>query len=113
MGQLGFRDAIGALTAANLVTAGAWVVTFTPEMMPSEPEFEIWHGALRGPGGYALVYIDNELFGVAENGSINEYSPPTAMFIRKGQTVSLHWSIALAPAPHVWFRFRQPEVGRI
>lgn len=113
MSDLGHRSAVGVLSPANLVTPGAWVVQFTPEMMPNESAFEIWHGAVRGPGGYFLVYIDNSLYGVGENGLINEYAPPTPMYVRKGQNVSLHWSISTPPAPQVWLYFRQPEVGRI
>jgi hypothetical protein len=114
-GNLGSRFALGQLSTANKFTPGTslWVVTFKPETMPSEPEFEIWHGAVRGPGGIFLVYIDDQLFGVGENGLINEYAPSTPMFIRKGQAVTLHWSIATAPAPTAWFYFRRPEVGRI
>lgn len=112
-GNLGFRSAEGVISASNYLTAGCWVVTFTPEEMPAEPEFEIWHGAIRGPGGYFLVYIDNAMFGVGQNGLINEYTPVQPMFIRKGQTVTLNWSISTGNAPRAWLYFRQPEVGRI
>ena len=113
MGQLGYRQATGALLATNKVTPGAWVVTFPTQTLPSDQDFEIWHGALRGPGGYALIYIDDSLYGVAENGLINEYAPPQAMYIRKGQAISLHWSISTGTAPTVTFWLRQPEVGRL
>jgi hypothetical protein len=115
MGYLGVRTAVGVLSANNRVTTPAtgWVVTFTPEMMPTDAEFEIWHGATRGPGGYFLVYKDDALFGVGQNGFINEYAPVNAMFVRKGQSVSLHWSTNIGTAPIVWFEFRQPEVGRL
>lgn len=115
MGYLGARTTLGVLSANNRITAGGWVVTFTPEVFQvNDAEFEIWHGSLRGPGGYALVYIENDLFGVAENGEINEYSPAGgAMFIRKGQTVTLHWSINSGSAPQVWFYLREPEIGPI
>lgn len=113
MSDLGQRSAIGALSPNNFIVPGAWVITFLPEMMPSEPVFEMWHGAVRGPGGYFLVYIDNALFGVGQNGLINEYTSPSAMYVRKGQTVTLNWSIATGTAPQAWLYFRQPEVGRV
>lgn len=114
-GNLGKRNATGALTTANRVTPGTslWVVTFTPQNFSVSPDFEIWHGAARGPGGYFLVYIDDSLFGVAENGLINEYAPQIPMYVRDGQNVTCHWSVATNPAPEVVFYLRQPEVGRI
>lgn len=115
MGYLGFRSAVGALTTRNFLTPGTnlWVVTFPPQSMPSDADYEIWHGAIRGPGGYFLVYIDDQLFGVGENGLINEYAPPEAMYVRKGQTITLNWSIATGAAPMAWFYLRTPEIGRI
>lgn len=111
--NLGFRDRTGVLSPDNRFTPGGWVITYRPEDMPAEAEFEVWHGAIRGPGGRFLVYIDNALFGVGENGSTNEYSPKIPMFIRKGQTITLHWSIATGTAPQAWLYFRRPEVGRL
>lgn len=106
----------GVLSTNNFVTPGTnlWVVTFAPADMPDEAEFEIWHGFALGPGGYFLTYIDNSGFGVGQNGLINEYSPKgDAMFIRKGQTVTLNWSIGTGTAPRAWLYFRTPEVGRL
>lgn len=116
--NLGDRSAIGKKDVnnrnpANFITPGAWVITFTPEELPSDTDFEMWHGAVRGPGGYFLVYLDDKLYGVGENGLINEYAPSIAMYIRKGQTITLHWSTATGNAPTAWLYFRQPEVGRI
>lgn len=105
--------AVGALSAANRIASGNWLVTYTPEMLPRDATFEVWHGAVIGPGGYFRVYLDDALFGVGENGAINEYSPKQPMFVRKGQTITLHWSIATGTAPQCWLYFRQPEVGRI
>lgn len=111
-GNLGPAYAIGVLSAANKVTSGAWVVTFTPAILGTrQSDFEVWHGAIRGPGGYFLVYVDELLYGVGENGAINEYSPNIAMYIRSGQTITLHWSIATGTAPQAWLYLRQPESG--
>jgi len=114
--NLGDRSAVGAAPTVlnpNRVTTGAWIVTFPPEALPSDSDFEVWHGAVRGPGGYFMVYLDDKLYGVGENGLINEYAPPTAMYVRKGQTITFHWSIPTAPAPQVWIYLREPEVGRL
>jgi hypothetical protein len=114
-GNLGQASAIGILGTSvyqNRITAGAWVVRFKPDALPRD-DFEVWHGFANGPGGYFFVYIDDAPFGVGENGRINEYTPVIPMFVRKGQEISLHWSIATTPAPQVWLYFRQPEVGKI
>lgn len=112
--NLGVRSAIGATSTSNRVTSGAWVVTFRPDKLAAnEPEFEVWHGAIRGPGGYFLVYIDDQMYGVGENGLINEYAPPAAMWVRKGQEITFHWSISTGTAPQVWLYLRRPEVGRL
>jgi len=112
-GNLGDRSATGVQSNTNRVLSGAWVVTFTPAMLPSESDFEVWHGAAKGPGGYFHVYIDDKFYGVGANGLINEYTPTIPMYVRKGQSISLHWSTPNLPAPLVWLYFRQPEVGRI
>lgn len=115
MGYLGYRTATGRTTGVtNKVTSGAWVVTFTPEIFgQGAEEFEIWHGAARGPGGYFLTFIDDTFYGVGENGRINEYTPPIPCFMRRGQTFSLHWSIATGTAPQVTLFLRTPEIGII
>ncbi len=107
------RSAGGVLSAANKNVAGGWVVTFRPQDMPNDADYEVWHGAVRGPGGFFLLYVDDALYGIGENGLINEYAPPTAMFVRKGQTITLNWSIATGAAPQAWLYLRSPEIGRI
>lgn len=110
--NLGHRAEEGALNPNNPVTPGAWTVEFKPAVLPSE-HFEVWHGALVGPGGHAIVYLDNTMYGVAQNGRINEYAPSIPMYVMKGQTIFVHWSIGTGTFPTVTFFFRQPEVGRI
>ena len=87
--------------------------TWRTQVLPADTDFEVWHGALRGPGGQFLVYLDDQLYDVGENGAINAYEPNIAMYVRKGQEISMHWSIATGTAPMVWLYLRQPEVGRI
>jgi hypothetical protein len=103
---------IGTAQYPNRISTANWVVLFKPEDLPRDLDFEVWHGAAIGPGGYALVYLNNDLYGVMENGRYNEFSPnSSSMFVVKGSEISLHWSIATGTAPQVWFYLREPEVG--
>ena len=109
MTDMGDRYAVGALSPDNLITPGCWVVSFTSSNLPIDNEYEMYHGALRdGPGGYFLMYRGSSLYGVGVNGKVNEYNPDIPMYCRKGQEISLHWSIATGTAPKVWLYFRTP-----
>lgn len=117
MGYLGNAQAVGVKDASNrapmnLVTAGAWVVTFTPQVFgQGDADFEVYRGACKGPGGYFETYIETTLYGNGENGRINEFSPANPMFIRRGQTFTMHWSIATGTAPLVVLYLRTPQIG--
>lgn len=116
MAFLGVRPKTGVATTQGKLSPGTslWVVTWGPKDLPADQDFEVWHGAVRGPGGYFLVYIDDAMFGAAENGLINEYAPAGgAMYVRKGQEISFNWSIGSGNAPQAWIYLRQPEIGRI
>lgn len=115
MSDLGDRYAEGALSTNNKITPGTslWVVTFPPKELNASPDFEVYHGSALGPGGYFLVYLDEKLYGVGENGSLNEYSPKIPMYVRDGQTITAYWSIGSGTAPKMWLWLRQPEVGKI
>jgi hypothetical protein len=110
--DLGHLSKVGIASTLNRITSGAWVVTYRQQDLPREA-FEVWHGAARGPGGYFLVFLDDHMYGVGENGAINEYTPAIPMFVRPGQEITLHWSIATGTAPTVTLYFRKPEVGRL
>lgn len=112
-GNLGVRTRLGTLSTANRIASGNWVIEFRPQDLPADSDFEVWHGAIRGPGGYFLVYLDDSLYGVGENGLINEYAPDIAMYVRKGQAITLHWSTATGTAPQAWLYLREPEVGKL
>lgn len=111
--DLGSRPATGVLSQANKITAGGWVVTFKSQDLPKESRFECWHGVAVGPGGYFLTYLGGVLYGVGQNGRLNEYAPNVPMLVKAGQDIELHWSIATGSAPQVTLYFRQPEVGII
>lgn len=113
MAVLGVRYRTGALNPLNPIAAGNWSIEYRPQDLPADSDFEIYHGAVRGPGGYFLVYLDNSLYGVGENGLINEYAPDIPMYVRKGQSIWLHWSTATGTRPEAWLYPREPEVGKL
>lgn len=110
-GFLGYRQQSTAVQTKNNkidITQALWVMTWAPADMPAQ-DFEVWHGAIRGPGGYFLVYIDDAMFGAAENGAINEYGPRgKPMYVRKAQTITMHFSIGSGKAPVGWLWLQQP-----
>lgn len=110
---LGHRSKVGVLSSNNRITANGWLISFTPRDMPIDADMEMYHATIRGPGGFFLTFLDDIQYGVSSNGKISEYAPTQAMYIRKGQEVSFHWSILTAPAPKVWIYLREPEVGRL
>lgn len=115
-GNLGARGPVaGVLTTQNKVTPGTalWVATFRPQDLAVSPAAEVYHGSLRGPGGYFLVYIDEWFYDIGVNGLINAYDPKWPMYIREGQSISFHWSTGTGSAPQVWLYLREPEVGRL
>lgn len=107
---LGARTQTGVQSPANRIMPGAWVVEFVSGKDFRSEDVEVWHAAFIGPGGYVRVYIDHDLFGVAENGKINEYTPSIPMYVKKGQRITLHWSTDATPAPVVTLWLRTPAV---
>lgn len=117
MANLGVRQGIGVaptIAFPNLLGGTGWVIYFRPQQLPSQPDFEMWHGSIRGPGGFFVVFLDDSQYGVGINGRINEYAPSgPAMYVRKGQTISFHWNTNAPAAPIAWIYLREPEVGRL
>lgn len=108
-GQLGVRPATGILSADNRNVPGSWVVTFTPgEDLPAI-DVEVWHIAVKGPPGNFDVYIDDAFYSTAVRSDRNEYDPKHPMYVRRGQTITFHFSSADTPAPQVWLYLRQPR----
>jgi hypothetical protein len=108
-GYLGDRGASTvALSAGNRYVAGGWVATFLGKDLWPEP-VEIYHIALRGPGGGFLVYIDDKFYSNHGRSDINEYDPNNAMYLRPGQTVTFEFKSAAAPAPTVNIFARRPS----
>lgn len=107
-GYLGNRSASGILSSANLFVSGCWVVTFTAEDLAYPADAEIYHAAVRGPGGGFLVYIDTDFYSASDRGDINEYDPKHPMLVRRGQSVTFHWNVTSTPAPQVWLYAKEP-----
>ena len=108
-GYLGNRGASTvALSAANRYVAGSWVATFLPKDLWPDA-VEIYHIALRGPGGGMLVYIDDLFYSTHSRSDINEYDPKNAMYIRPGQTITFEFRSAALPAPSVNIFARKPS----
>ena len=109
-GYLGSRSAVGEIGPTNLFVAGCWVVTFTAQDLAYPGDAEIYHMALRGPGGGFLVYIDDTFYSTSDRGDLNEYDPKHPMFVRRGQGVTFHWNVSVDPAPQVWLFAKEPGV---
>jgi hypothetical protein len=106
-GYLGQRAQTGVLLATNKNVPGAWVVTFlSQDLYPQD--FDIYHMALKGPNGNFDVYIDDSFYSTAVRSDRNEYDPKQPMHVRRGQTVSFHFSSTSAPAPQVWLYAKRP-----
>jgi hypothetical protein len=110
-GHLGHRSAIGALSAQNLYVPGCWVVTFTPQDLSYPADFEVYHIAVRGPGGAFLVYIDDSFYSATDRGDLNEYDPKHPMYVRRGQSITFHWNVSVGDAPTVWVYAREPGLN--
>ncbi len=113
LGDVFARGRLPSVPGDNLWVAGGWIVTFPAADFPNNPAFEVYHAAVRGPGGTFLVYQDTKFYDIGENGLINAYEPTQPMFVTKGTTIYFYWSTATGTAPQVWLYLREPEVGRI
>jgi hypothetical protein len=110
MGNLGNRSAQGVLDPLNPKGVGFWTVKFDPKDLPAD-QFEVYHIALTGPGGYFFVYIDTAFYSTSPRGDVNEYDPKQAMPVRPGQTIYFYWNNAIAtPRPEVWIYLRTPQI---
>lgn len=109
-GYLGNRRAVGIAATAirpNPYVAGGWLVPFPADEMPPTA-YEVYHAAVRGPGGTFVVYVGGNFYSVAERGDINEYDPKHPIFVRPGEDIVFYWSIATGAAPQVWLYLREP-----
>jgi hypothetical protein len=116
MGQLGDTVATGKLSTQQLFIPGTllWVCSFPVDNLPRDQDFEVYHGSAEGPGGVFKVYLDDKFYGAGRNGTINEYNPrSSAMYVRKGQAITVVWSIGTGNPPTVRFWMRTPEVGKL
>jgi hypothetical protein len=104
---LGPRAQTGKADPANLIAAGNWTVTWAPKDLNfMVPLAEVFHIAVNGPGGYFLVYINEDFWDTSSYGGQNSWDPSEPMLIRPGDTVSFYWSTSSGTAPQVtmWLR---------
>lgn len=110
MTDLGNRSAYGVKSTDNPEFPGGWTCTFEPADLPTD-QCEVYHIALKGPGGYFYVYIDNAFYSTSPRGDVNEYDPKQAMKIRPGQTIYFYWNNAIGTIqPQVWIYLRTPAL---
>jgi hypothetical protein len=104
---LGPREQMGAPDPQNKIAAGNWTASFSPGFLQfSSPVAEVYHIAVNGPGGYFLIYINEDFWDCASYGGVNSWDPSEPMLIRPGDTVYFFWSISSGTAPQVtmWLR---------
>lgn len=110
-GYLGSRGpSLVELSADNRNVAGGWVATFRAQDLYPD-DFEIYHISVKGPNGSLDVYIDELFYSTTTRSDRNEYDPKNAMYVRRGQDVSFHFSSAALPRPDVVIYTRQPQQG--
>lgn len=109
--HLGPVHSAGAKSPANPILPGGWTIQFRAQDWPVvDSDFEVYHGYVTGPGGSFFVFIETVPYGIGENGFINEYAPTGRnMFVRKGQSVFLHWNISTGNAPQATLWLQLPE----
>lgn len=104
---LGPRAQKGAADSGNLIAAGNYTVQFAPKDLNFTVSLaEVFHIAVNGPGGYVLIYINEDFWDCVSYGGINSWDPSEPMLVRPGDIISFYWSTAAGGAPEVtiWLR---------
>lgn len=104
---LGPRAQTGIADPQNMLAAGNWTVTFAPKSLQfSMPLAEVYHIAVKGPGGFFEVFINEDFWDTSDFGGNNSWDPAQPMLIRPGDTVFFFWSLSGGTAPQVtlWLR---------
>jgi hypothetical protein len=105
--DLGPRTATGVADPANKVAAGDWTVSFPASVLSvNVPLFEVYHMAVNGPGGYILLYRNEDFWDTTNYGGQNSWDPQQPLLLRPGDDLTFYWSVSAAPAPMVtiWLR---------
>lgn len=98
------------LSAANLYVPGSWVATFKNDILPKEP-YDVYHGAMRGPRGGFLMYVDDEFYSNHARSDLNVFDPNNTLHMRPGQDIIFYFRSAAAPQPLIWLRLKRPELA--
>lgn len=104
---LGPREQTGAKDQQNKVAAGNWTVTFAPKDLQFNVSVaQVFHIAVNGPGGYFLIYINEDFWDAVSYGGVNSWDPSEPMWVRPGDNVYFYWSLSSGTAPVVtiWLR---------
>jgi hypothetical protein len=104
---LGPRAQAGKADQQNLIAAGNYTVQFAPKDLNfTVPLAEVFHIAVNGPGGYFLVYINEDFWDTSSFGGVNSWDPSEPMLVRPGDIISFYWSVSTGGAPGVtlWLR---------
>jgi hypothetical protein len=105
--DLGPRSAFGVLDPSNPLGAGNWTVTFPPSVLTiTTPQFEVYHIALTGPGGFFSVFRNEDFWDTSLLATQNSWDPSQPMLLRSGDTVFFYFSIGTGTRPQVtlWLR---------
>lgn len=109
MANLGNRQAAGVLDPSNPVTAGAWTVQFTPQVLNIQQHFEVYHIAVRGPLGSTFqIFQDTTFYDAVARGDLNSWDPSQPMHVQPGRTIYFYYSVTTSPAPQVTIYCREP-----
>lgn len=107
--DLGPRQSTGIPDPENVVASGNWTVTFAPSLLAvTVAQYEVYHIALNGPGGYFLVYRNGDFWDCSLLGSLNSWDPEQPLLLRQADTVYFYWSTSTGTAPVItlWLRVR-------
>lgn len=104
---LGPRALTGAADQGNLIAAGNYTVQFASKDLNFTVVLaQVFHIAMNGPGGYVLIYINEDFWDCVSYGGINSWDPSEPMLLRPGDTLTFYWSVSTGSAPMVtiWLR---------
>lgn len=105
--DLGPRAGTGFADPNNPTGAGNWTVSFPASVLTVQvPLFEVYHIAVNGPGGYILVYRNEDFWDTTNYGGQNSWDPQQPLLVRPGDGLTFYWSIGTGTAPvmTLWLR---------
>jgi hypothetical protein len=93
---------------SNPVKAGAWTVTFSPQVIDISVAFEIYHIAVKGPAGSTFqIFLDTVFYDAVSHGDLNSWDPAQPMLFTPGRSMYFYYDVSVAPAPLVTIYCRE------